>query len=513
MIIERIKSGLILDKPAGIATHTPDGGTTPGFLEMASRLLETPLWAVHRLDRDTSGCLLVSTNPEDVKEWSDKLSHGQKKYIFLSHKDANEGVWSFEGCIEKTGNHRFELVKGKPNSFTRFGRLGAWGPYFLFEAEIFSGKTHQIRLHAQACGIPILGDKEHGGKEFFRLMLHAQDLDLDGHKVHGPRPFIFELVRESKNPYFKFGISLDRRRFLRRHLELSATDAFRLVHREWSLKTGFKLCVEKLGPCLQILNYSEQDLPRDFVDALAAFTHTKHYIVRKMFNRGKTADQSNIQLTSPLIPLSWTITENQMRFEMRSSQGLSSGIFLDQRENRRLILKNSHSLKVANLFCYTGGFSVAAAKGGASEVVSVDSSKTAIEWARANFVHNDLVPDRFEFFVADSQFFLKSCKKRGRKFDLIILDPPTFSRGKNGIFKIQEQFKDLLLSSHSILSPQGRILFTMNDETIKQSWIKSQIEDALKGLKYKLDPIIPPYDFEFPLERDTVLKGYWLSFL
>ncbi len=214
------------------------------------------------------------------------------------------------------------------------------------------------------------------------------------------------------------------------------------------------------------------------------------------------------------MPLQWTITENGISFDLRHSQGMSSGLFLDQRENREEVRETTHGKKVANFFSYTCGFSVAAAMGGAAEVVSVDTSKQSLDWGKDNFKLNGLDPEKYEFFTADTLFFLNSCMKRGRKFDMILLDPPTFSRAKGEIFRLAEKLAPMIETSLKCLEKEGRILFTYNDEELSPSHVAKIIEEVALKLGFtfvRLEKVKPPLDFEFPLERDTVLRGFWIS--
>ena len=504
----------VLDKPAGVSTHTPDAGATFGFLEMASKLLGQPLWAVHRLDSTTSGCLLVTTSGANVDLWTTKLAQGKKKYIFISRNSRPDSVWSKEGRIEKTGSHQFSLVKGESNSKTTFAKLGKVSLGTLYEAEISTGKTHQIRIHAEASGIPILGDTEYGGPEFFRIMLHARELELDGVKILSPPPKIFEVEQGGLHfdDYAKFLVSQDRRRFLKNFEP--ETSAIRIVHREWSTQRGPKLCVEKLGDVLQLLNYFGREPDREFNDQLALESDCKHWFVRQMQDRGAHINSENIKLASSELPLQWTIKENGVKFDLRYNQGLSSGLFLDQRDNRKKIKALAQGKRVANFFSYTCGFSVLAALGGAHEVVSVDTSSTSLDWGKNNFKINDLDPNQFEFFTADALFFLRSCLKRERSFDIIVVDPPTFSRGKHGIFKINENLPELLELSFKCLDKRGTLLVTTNDENTTSEGLSQYIERAAQKAQFsplRLEKASVPYDFEFPLERNTVMKGFWVT--
>lgn len=522
MILRSFETAIILDKPAGMSTHTPDGGATPGFTEVAEKLIGEKLWAVHRLDRDTSGCLICTTQAESVAPWSEKLKESVKKYIFISPFESEKSIWSFEGRIEKVGSHRFDLVDGEANSHTTFAKIGQNSLGFIYEAEIHSGKTHQIRIHAQASGLPILGDTEHGGANHPRLMLHSLELHVDKTKILSPTPLAFLMNSEVEKAFLhlhkadqktamQFLISYDRRRFV----FFDKTNAYRLQHREWF--PANPVCIEKLGEVLQIMNYGETEISSSLIEFFIMVTDCKHWFVRQMVNRGNIKNISeetkiNIQASAQM-PLQWQIEENGVEFDMRHSQGMSAGLFLDQRDHRLEVMQSTHGKKVANFFSYTCGFSLTAALGGAAEVVSVDTSQSSLDWGKNNFKLNDLDPDKYEFFTADSLFFLQACVRRKRKFDLIIMDPPTFSRGKHGLFKLAEQLPDLLKNAMLCLEQEGRLLFTYNDEGLEPSDVGIILEKAASdaGLTYiRVEKTAPPPDFEFPLERNTVMRGFWV---
>lgn len=125
-------------------------------------------------------------------------------------------------------------------------------------------------------------------------------------------------------------------------------------------------------------------------------------------------------------------SENGILFEVDPLKGQKTGFFLDQRDNRSKIESLAEGKKVLNLFSYTGGFSIYAARGGAAEIVSVDSSAPAIEMAKKNFEHNASSPRiaaaSKEFIVDDVFDTLAEFEKSGRKFDIVIIDPPSFAK-------------------------------------------------------------------------------------
>ena len=129
-------------------------------------------------------------------------------------------------------------------------------------------------------------------------------------------------------------------------------------------------------------------------------------------------------------PAQILIAEYGVRFEVDLLHGQKTGFFLDQRDNRQTVAKWSRGRRVLNLFSYTGGFSIYAAQGGAATVTSVDSAAAAMAAAERNFLHNDLDPSAHEFVVGDCFDLLQKYHGEGRRFDLIIVDPPSFRARK-----------------------------------------------------------------------------------
>jgi 23S rRNA (cytosine1962-C5)-methyltransferase len=128
-----------------------------------------------------------------------------------------------------------------------------------------------------------------------------------------------------------------------------------------------------------------------------------------------------------------------------------------------------------NLFSYTCGFSVYAAAGGASKVVSVDVSQTFLDWGKLNFTLNGLDPNGYEFWCADSLEFVNRTVRRGRTFDIIICDPPSFGRSKRGVFRLEKDLPGLVAELFSILNKNGLLLVSCNFE----KWTTDEMRSAL----------------------------------
>ena len=152
------------------------------------------------------------------------------------------------------------------------------------------------------------------------------------------------------------------------------------------------------------------------------------------------------------------VTENGLHFNVDWVEGQKTGFFLDQRDNRQLLSQYSKDRDVLNMFCYTGGFSFYAMKGGARSVHSVDSSGKAIDLTRENVELNYPDDKRHEAIVADAFDFLKDIKD---KYDLIVLDPPAFAKHREALGHALQGYKRINAKAFEQIRPGG-ILFTFS---------------------------------------------------
>ena len=150
--------------------------------------------------------------------------------------------------------------------------------------------------------------------------------------------------------------------------------------------------------------------------------------------------------------------ENGLRFHVDWLKGQKTGFFVDQRESRRLLESYSAGRKVLNMFCYTGGFSVYAMRGGASVVHSVDSSSKAIQLTRANVELNFPGDSRHKAFDQDAFKFLASM---GEDYDLVVLDPPAFAKHRSALRNALAGYRKLNARAIEKIAPGG-ILFTFS---------------------------------------------------
>jgi 23S rRNA (cytosine1962-C5)-methyltransferase len=147
--------------------------------------------------------------------------------------------------------------------------------------------------------------------------------------------------------------------------------------------------------------------------------------------------------------------EAAMRFEVDVVHGQKTGLFLDQRPNRALVGRLAGGRRVLNLFAYTGGFSVAAALGGARRVTTVDLARPAIDAAVRNFGHNQIDAAAHEFVAADCRDMLAQAAREGRTWDLVVCDPPSFAPSEKARPQALAAYRGLAAACARVVAPGG----------------------------------------------------------
>lgn len=212
-------------------------------------------------------------------------------------------------------------------------------------------------------------------------------------------------------------------------------------------------------------------------------------------------------LCGPEIAKPFLIRENGVAYEASFSAGYSQGIFLDQRDNRSELRQKAHrDMRVLNTFAYTGAFSVCAALGGA-ETTTLDLSQPYLEWAKRNFRLNNLDPGDHHFCKGDTFHWLRRFAKQGRKFDGVVLDPPTFSRDDKGrVFRVEKDFGDLAELAAQVVAPGGWMLCCTNFRGMTSLEFERHLLESIPG-KFKASHRKMPSDFsDIPY-----LKTVWLE--
>ncbi len=181
------------------------------------------------------------------------------------------------------------------------------------------------------------------------------------------------------------------------------------------------------------------------------------------------------------MPSSWQVRYEDMVFNLKLMGFKHTGLFPEQAYNwniiRETIRKANRKVNVLNLFAYTGGASIAALMEHAN-VTHVDSSRGMIDWAKENVIANHLEGENIKFYIDDVKKLVKRELRRGNKYDIIIMDPPSFGRGaKNEVWQVSKDLYNLILDCNNLLSDDA-LLFIVN--TYTEGLSKTVIENILK---------------------------------
>ena len=176
------------------------------------------------------------------------------------------------------------------------------------------------------------------------------------------------------------------------------------------------------------------------------------------------------------------IDEHGMKLLVDVRRGQKTGTFLDQRENRRMVRELARGrAEVLNCFSYTGGFSVAAALGGARRVLSVDLDEDAVALARENFRANGLDPDAHAFAVEDAFETLARLRREGRRFDLVVCDPPAFAKSQKAVEAALAGYASLNRAALGVLAPGGLLVTASCSARVSAE----QFYDAVREAAFK----------------------------
>jgi len=539
---------IVIDKPVNVSTHAPDAGRTDDALTRLRMALaerdRVPLEAVYlgihqRLDRDTSGVLLFtrrkSANPGVAAEFEGRRV--EKTYVagvVEWPKKLEKGILSHVLVAGEGGRMEVATAKAKrgQEAITRFRVLRRSGARTLLELSPQTGRTHQLRVQVAATGARMAGDRLYGLEPAHRLMLHATRLAFrhpsskDRLEVRSPVPREFEdwlarsdvraieddeifetRLRDAVASRWGLGHSVD-------------TTAFRLLNGEGDGIDG--VAVDLYGEHLVVHFFSEEAVARrePIVDR-TSLLGTRGIYVKIHPKQANTLVDPRVESLAPSAPV-WgepasdplMVHEAGLAFRVRLGDGLKTGLFLDQRENRRRIRELAREKRVLNLFAYTCGFTVAAAAGGARATVSIDASKGVLAWGRENLEENGLSGSQHAFIDDDVLVWLKLAAKRNERFELIVLDPPSYATTKISRFSAEDDLPDLAARALAVLAPGGRMLACTNHRGIATRKFRKQLHEAGRQARraiLQMKDLPCPLDFPAPLGADPHLKSVLLT--
>jgi 23S rRNA (cytosine1962-C5)-methyltransferase len=267
----------------------------------------------------------------------------------------------------------------------------------------------------------------------------------------------------------------------------------------------FPLCMEFYGKKLYIAEYKRRhgmtdeehddwmEATLEVVSQLLEVPEDNMYLKLRQRKTGRLGQYQKVNEAKH----EWEVEENGLRFLVNLSDYLDTGLFLDHRTTRQLVRCQSAGKRVLNLFAYTGSFSVYAAAGGASSVVTADMSRTYLAWAQRNMALNGFTDaTRYSFEPVDVVGWLPT--RKDAAFDLVVMDPPTFSNSKrmDDFLDIQRDHVSLINQCLCILSHGGQLWFSTNLRTFQLDAAaihSTSIKDMTRATT--------PFDFEGRLYR------------
>jgi 23S rRNA (cytosine1962-C5)-methyltransferase len=263
---------------------------------------------------------------------------------------------------------------------------------------------------------------------------------------------------------------------LLRDFEAEGTDAHRLC----TVGDGW---VERFGR--DILISFKKVLARErLIQELPSWAKIVRFDVGRIFARfiprkNEEREPPSLIFGDPHGNLQTIATERHLKFGIDFGAGYSAGLFVDQRENRRYV-RHIAPKRILNCFAYTCSFSVCAACTGAT-TINVDLSKKSLARGRENFALNSLPTIDHRFIADDVMAVLPRLARKGEKFDMIILDPPTFSRSPGGkTFHVENDFEKLLVSALDLTERDSRILVSTNCSTLREHALEVMARYGLK---------------------------------
>jgi 23S rRNA (cytosine1962-C5)-methyltransferase len=349
-------------------------------------------------------------------------------------------------------------------------------------------------------GHPVVGDDAPGASVATRLMLHVRQLSG---RVSGSAPLPAEfdswLAGQSELAPTRFAEALARAGVSRHGLE-PAFGAFRLLGEEAGEISG--VSVERYADHA-VLYLSSEEAARhelEMADCLMDQGAVGVYVKRRVRADLRGVDAASLAPPLPLrgipAPEQIELAEGRLRFFVRLADGLATGLFLDQRANWARVLERAGGTSLLNLFCYTGAFTVAAAAGGAAATTSVDLAGRALSRLGENLTLNGLSGPQHRLLKSDVPAWLARAQRNQRRFDTVVLDPPSFGTRGRGVLSTRRDNPDLLEAALGVLAPGGRLLCVSHHRKISDRDLGEQLARACerRGLEARCEPLPGGWD-------------------
>jgi 23S rRNA (cytosine1962-C5)-methyltransferase len=587
-VLARGPDWLAVHKPAGLSTHRSEesGIGVPERLGAALGGDARGYWPAHRLDRGTSGVLLVATTEEAAARLSGAFAErtAEKEYVAV----VSPGPRGEEGEEREEGmSLQWRVLRRSPD-----GRRAE------LSVRPREGRTHQVRRQLAAAGTPIVGDLEHGRcvpGGAARMALHCRGVRLPGVEascdppagwdellasprasspsppaaspaprsslpslrvspatarvLRGGHPWVLRDPGTGSTERFRPGdvvqlvdpggapvavavvdpeaeicarvlggsgpvdwgargrSALRRRKTL---LEDAGTTALRLIHGEadgvpgllvdlWGdLAVATVTCEAARAVAPAIYDVLREELP------LSALVEQDHLTDLRKQGPPQDATLPSRTVFGAAPSGRIEVVEDGRRFLVEPTAGLTTGLYTDQRTNRRRCAERAEGAVVANLFAHTGAFSVALAAAGAQRVFAVDLGQRYLRWAADNLARNGLDPEQHPGVAADAIDWLR---RESEPLHGAVLDPPSHARrkGRNDRdWNARRDYVDLVEATARRLRPGGWMLCCVNSKGVRRQWLPDTVNKGVERAGRRLAETEPAG----PAADHPRLKGF-----
>lgn len=498
---------LVVDKPIHVPVYGGPEDLAHGLNERLGDYLQSlgrprRLGVHQRLDQATSGVCLFTTEPARDAEVAAALENKtlRRDYVAVCHDP--RGVLRQTGTLRRTLEKRAGracVIRGasaessaQKSAVTHYQVARRIGERALLHCQLETGRFHQIRASLADLGAPVLGDELYGGPAAARLYLHA--VRLSGAPlpapVVSPIPEQFEQVLSGRPlaiPEDALAVLHDA--VVLRAPLLQVASAFRLANGEGDGLPG--ITIDYYGGYAVLNLYEAGWLPQRerLGQLLLELGCLGVYEKRRLRTDLRSVKQEQVAPPAAFLgesaPEELVVNEGEMQLVVCLSDGLSTGLFVDQRDNHQKTAHLCGGGEMLNLFCYTGAFSVMAARAGA-RTTSVDLSAKALNRTRRNFEQNELALEGHRFVKDDAMKFLARAARRGERYDFIVLDPPSFSTVGKGTFSVKGGYRQAAALCVELLGEGGKLLCVTNHVKTSPEQLRYMLRDVVGDSGRKL---------------------------
>jgi 23S rRNA (cytosine1962-C5)-methyltransferase len=460
-------SRILVDDDAFLAIDKPAGVDCSIVRKRVTASLGTRLWLPQTMDRSVSGVLILAKTKAASRNLAGQFEQG----VAQSH----------DAIVEQRGVRRHVTkTSSKPSQPVRrdlaHELVGAAVP------------AHRVMLHLREVALAHPSTAE--------PLLLSSPMPPAMHRAlagNATLPTTGDAIEE------RLRVAAD----LRYDIAVGSTDAFRVANSGGDELPGVE--VDRYADFAVVSLRSEEALAIQdaILDAVHGLGFAGVYLKVRQKHASVLVDTRGDAIApgDPVrghaAPTPLSICENDLSLLASLGDGLSTGVFLDQREGRRW-LRDRGAKSVLNLFAYHGAFTIAAVAGGAMESVTVDVSGAALAGARANLAHIEAEPSDHTLVKADALRWLEGAAKRGRQFDVVVLDPPSFSTTKRSTFRADRHYGKLAALALRCVAPGGALLACTNHRGIVPHKFARELEraaDEIGARTLRMTSLIDPIDF------------------